>query len=96
MTFKGIVDNIIEVLQALVFLILTLSFVYFIYGIAMYILKYGDDGARTESIKIMTRGLIALFVMFGIWGLTQLVLILIGERIQVPQLSYILDILFLG
>lgn len=96
MTFAGIINRLIGVLQSVTFLIMTLAAVYFLYGVAKYILKYGDEGARTESIKIITRGLIALFVMFAVWGLTELILVLIGERLQVPQLGQMIYSMFIS
>lgn len=86
-TFADLLNNIGGVFNALIFLIISLALVYFLYGIAKYILRYGDESARNESIRIMTHGLIALFVMFAVWGLTELVVSLIGGRLGIPQIG---------
>lgn len=87
-SFSDIIDNFILLFGTLVLFLITLSIVYFLYGIAVYITKYGDEAKRTESLKVIAHGLIAIFVMFAVWGLTALVLGLIGEKLTLIQLSY--------
>lgn len=41
----------------------------FFWGLAKFIFKSGDSKAQDEGKNIMKWGLIALFVMFSIWGI---------------------------
>jgi hypothetical protein len=62
----GIFFNLIAILIPLIF---TLALVLFLWGAALYIYKSNDSSARAEGSKFMLYGIIALFVMVGVWGL---------------------------
>jgi len=53
---------------------LAASFValFFFWGLAKYLFKGGDEGARQEGRRIMFWGVIALFAMTSIWGVVAL------------------------
>lgn len=55
-------DSVVPVLFAL-------AFVYFIWGVVQYVLYPDDEGKKTKGKQYMVWGLIALTVMFSIWGL---------------------------
>jgi uncharacterized membrane protein len=46
-----------------------IDLVFFIWGLALYILKSGDVKAREEGRNKMIWGVIALFVIVSIWGI---------------------------
>jgi len=50
-----------------------LAVIYFFWGLAQYIIKSGNEEARTEARNIMIYGIIILFVMLSVWGLVGLV-----------------------
>jgi hypothetical protein len=87
MKFSDIVTNIISILQSFVVLIMGLALLYFLWGIVKYINRYGDETARKESVRIMTQGVIALFVMVSVWGLVALLVNFIGgdATLGIPQ-----------
>lgn len=88
MTFAVFVGNIISIIKSLIGLAAALGLFYFLWGVVKYLLAYDDEKARTESIKTITYGLIALFVMIGVWGLVQILAQTImgnGFRIGIPQ-----------
>lgn len=88
MTFASFVGNIIGILKSLIGLVAALGLFYFMWGVVKYLLAYDDEKARTESIKTITYGLIALFVMIGVWGLVQLLAVTVmggNFRIGIPQ-----------
>jgi hypothetical protein len=62
-TFAG------EVLNRLIPLLIALALVIFFWGIVVYV--YKKDA--TEGRKIITAGVIALFVMVSIWGIIKVV-----------------------
>jgi len=69
-TIAGQVQNI---LNLVVPIIMTLALIYFFYGLAKYILSAGDDEEKGKGRNIMIYGIIALFVMGSVWGLTQVI-----------------------
>jgi hypothetical protein len=87
MKFSDLVGKFITVLQAMVGLIMGISLLYFLWGIVRYISRYGDETARKESVRIMTQGVIALFVMVSIWGLVAILVNFLGagSTFSIPQ-----------
>ncbi|HET8574871.1 MAG TPA: hypothetical protein VFM02_01715 [Candidatus Paceibacterota bacterium] len=65
----GIIGNLINIIIPI---LITLAVLFFFYGLAMFILKSGDAGARSEGISIMIWGIIALFVIVSVWGLVKI------------------------
>lgn len=61
-----------EILNKLVILIIGLAIVYFLWGVAKYILHSDDAKAREEGRGMMIYGTIAIFVMVSIWGFVNL------------------------
>lgn len=53
-------------------IVVALALLYFFYGLAMFILKSGDEDKRKEAKSIMIYGIIALFVMVSVWGLVSI------------------------
>jgi hypothetical protein len=72
MTFGSFVGNIINIIKSFIGLAAALGLFYFMWGVVKYLLAYDDEKARTDSVKTISYGLIALFVMIAVWGLVQL------------------------
>jgi uncharacterized membrane protein len=60
MTFKNVIDMIIDVLVLGVLLALALSVVTFFYGIVIYIAQSGDEGKRKEGVQYIFYGIIGI------------------------------------
>ena len=60
--FKNLVGQAIPVA-------FSLGILFFFYGIALYVLRAGDEKKAKEGKSIMIYGVIAIFVMSSIWGL---------------------------
>lgn len=41
----------------------------FFWGLAKYIFSQGNEQSKIEGKKVMVYGLVALFVMFSVWGI---------------------------
>lgn len=67
--FGTLIENIIAILNLLVVLIIALAVVFFLWGVAKFILNAGDPDEQTKGKSIMFWGLIGLFVMTAVWGL---------------------------
>jgi len=57
-------------LNALIGLFITLAIVVFFWGLIKYLWDMGED--KSEGLKIMMYGVIAIFVMVSIWGIIRL------------------------
>ncbi len=69
LTFAGIVDLAVYLLQFVVWILMALALLTFLYGLMRYMLSSGDDGARSESRQYIIYGILGLFVMVAMWGL---------------------------
>lgn len=63
LTIQGIFNTAIPI-------VMTLALLYFFWGLATYILGAGDEEKRKAGRGMMVWGIIALFVMAAVWGLT--------------------------
>lgn len=84
--FGGIVDILIPILIAV-------ALVVFFWGLIQYIRKSGEG--HGEGIKIMTAGLVSLFIMVSVWGIINLAQNALGVPTtgvvavpQVPQVTH--------
>lgn len=67
--FKSFVQWIIPTfIENTILLITALAVLYFFWGVTRYILSQGNQKGRQEGAQIMTRGVIAIFVMMTFWG----------------------------
>lgn len=78
---QGGFDNLIELaedfkalLDTLTVIIIALALVFFLWGLALFILSAGDDEKREKGKKIMIWGAVAFAVMLGIWGIVNFLL----------------------
>ncbi|HEY4483122.1 MAG TPA: hypothetical protein VI953_03040 [Candidatus Paceibacterota bacterium] len=78
LAFKGLVDNAIGLSNPLVGIIIGLALLYFLYGVAQFILAAGNEEKVKEGRETMMWGIIALFAMVALWGLANLVLSTFG------------------
>ena len=53
-------------------IVVWLAFIYFFWGVGQFILHSDDQKAREEGKQKMIWGVIALFVIVGVWGLVRL------------------------
>lgn len=71
--FKALIEFIItDLISPLVLLVASLAFLAFLWGIAVYIFKAGDEKSKEYGKNIMVYGVIALFVMVSVWSLVQI------------------------
>lgn len=72
-TFAELVDELVGFLSSsAVTLVFALAFVYFFYGVAQYVL-FPDGESKDKGRQMMLWGVIALTVMFSVYGLIRLV-----------------------
>lgn len=66
---QTLITSIGNIIDALVPIMFTLIFVVFFYGVAMYVVKAGDEEAQKKAKSIMIYGVIGIAVVASIWGL---------------------------
>lgn len=70
--FQDFVDIVLNILGLAAPLVIFLSFIIFFWGLALFILKSGDEKKRAEGKTLMTWGIIALFVAISLWALVNI------------------------
>jgi len=72
-TFEDLVIFIVDdILNPLIVLIIALALIYFLWGMANFILHADDEQARSKGKQVMVWGIIALFVMVSVWTLVKI------------------------
>jgi predicted permease len=86
MTFESIVENSISQIVTYIVTILSAAcVVIFIWGVVKYLFKGDSDEARQKGRRLMIWGIIALFVIFGIWGILEILTGIYGGNAVIPQ-----------
>ncbi|MFH1402054.1 MAG: hypothetical protein ABIG87_00325 [Patescibacteria group bacterium] len=80
--FKGVVIIFAEILYAILPVIVLLTFLYFLWGLAQYLRNAGEN--KEEAKQVMLYGVISFFVMSSVWGLIGMLSTTFGTNTQVP------------
>jgi hypothetical protein len=81
----GFIKNILDTVLPL---IIAAAVVYFIYGIATYVMSGSDDAKAAAKDKIIY-GVVGLFVMISVWGLVNILVHTFGldNRPQIQDIN---------
>ena len=72
-TLADFINSITDLLAlSVVRLIFALAFVYFFWGVVQYVLYPDDEGKKEKGRSMMIWGIIALTVMFSVYGLIEI------------------------
>lgn len=90
----GYIDSILtgirNILNAALPIIIAAAVVYFVYGIARYVMS-GDEAAKEAAKGKIIYGIIGLFVMVSVWGLVRILTNITGvEDEAAPEIGNIL------
>ena len=66
---KDLIQQSGGVLKGVIPVIFGLAMVYFFWGMSVFILNAGNEKLRADGKQKMVWGVVALFVMFSIWGI---------------------------
>jgi hypothetical protein len=86
----NLIDGVKTVVDTLVPILMTIALLYFIWGLIKYIIAAGkgNDAEAKQGKAIMIWGIVALFVMASVWGLTGLLSRIFGvNNGQAPSAS---------
>ena len=70
-------------------IIFGLAFMFFLYGVMMYVKNAANEAKRKEGTNFMIYGIISLFVMVSLWGLVSILTSTFGFNDFVPQIQKI-------
>jgi len=73
MTFGGIINIIVGILGNVVTVLVGLALLILVWGLALTVLKSGDEKAVAQGKTIAVWGTIGLFVIVAVWGIVYLV-----------------------
>ena len=65
----ALVGDLKRLLDLLIPIAITIALLFFIWGLAMFILASGDEEKRKEGKQRMIWGVIALFIIVSVWGI---------------------------
>lgn len=68
-------------------LIFVLAFMLFIWGVVQYVINDTEEAKREKGKQFMLWGIIALFVMFSVWGLVAVLGNTFGIEYVIPQVA---------
>jgi len=68
-TVKDLLTAITSLIALLIPLAYGLALLFFLWGIAKFIFKAGDEKAKEEGKRLMIWGIVGLFVITSIWGI---------------------------
>jgi hypothetical protein len=66
------IGTVRSLVNAAIPIIITLALLFFIWGLAQFILASGDEAAKDEGKRKMIWGVVALFFIVAVWGLVAL------------------------
>ncbi len=86
--FEELVEKIYNIISDFVPIIVSLTVIVFLWGIFQLVRSNSED-ARADAIKVITFGVVALFVMVSVWGLVAILsnTFFGGSQLYIPQLK---------
>ena len=71
--FKDVVCLVVDGINSLIPVVIGLTLLVFIWGLAKFILASGDEKKIDDGKSLMFWGIIGLFVMVSVWGIVNIV-----------------------
>ncbi|PJE64499.1 MAG: hypothetical protein COU90_01505 [Candidatus Ryanbacteria bacterium CG10_big_fil_rev_8_21_14_0_10_43_42] len=92
LTIKDIFTRMTTFLDSTIPVLMILATVIFIWGVIRYVSAGGDEQQIQQGRKLIFWGIIALFIMIGMWGIVRLISgTLFGSQTPSPIPGPILD-----
>lgn len=63
------VEDVGDLVNTLIPIVFALALLFFLWGLARYILAAGNEEAKEQGKRIMIWGIVALFIMASVWGI---------------------------
>ena len=75
---KFITNVVAEIINPLILLLAASAFVVFLWGVFQFIANAGDEAKRSQGKSAIVWGLVGLVIIFGVYGLINVVLSTFG------------------
>jgi len=72
MSLAQLVNQFVDLINLAVPVLGGIALLLFLFSVVRYIAKAGDSHGKSEEQKAMMWGLVALFVLFSIWGILRI------------------------
>lgn len=72
-TFRTFAGSIIDLLNKVANLVIGLALLAFVIGAVKFIATAGDEKGRETGKQLMVWGILAIFLMFAIWGVVSII-----------------------
>ena len=66
---QGLLGTINDIFGIVIPILITIALIYFLWGVAQYVMAQGDEEGQKTARGMMLNGIIALFVIISVWGL---------------------------
>lgn len=89
-TIQDVLQNLGSIVRILTPMVVSFALLGFFWGLALYIFGTSDDTKRKKGLGIMIWGIVALFVMFSIFGIVNVLQKGLGigpGSIQTPKIQ---------
>ncbi|MCR4279434.1 MAG: pilin [Candidatus Zambryskibacteria bacterium] len=70
---QTLITRVGDLIQLLIPITAGIALLVFFWGLAKFIMKAGDESEVANGKRLMTWGVIALFVLVTVWGLTEFI-----------------------
>ncbi len=77
----SLLRGLLNTLDVVVLIVFALALIFFLWGLAKFILNAGDEEERGKGKQIMLWGIIALVVMSAVWGIVKY----IGDTVGIEE-----------
>ncbi len=69
MTLDSLVNQFVDLINLAIPVIIGVGIIFFLYTVVRYIAKAGDAHGKEAERTAIVWGLVALFVLFSVWGI---------------------------
>lgn len=89
-TFLTLFDGTIEIINSIIYIIISLAVVGFMWGIVKILFNSDNEIAKKEGRSFMMYGILTLFVMTSMWGLVNILngTIIVGEGQYIGDVNF--------
>ena len=77
---------IYNIVNPIIYFLFALAFLYFLYGVLIFIINADDESKRAIGKQHMFWGLIGLFIMVSVYGILDVVISTMGAGEYTPDL----------
>lgn len=87
-SIKAFVTSILSIINSMIIpLLITLGLIFFIWNLSLYVYRSNNEAERAKAKTYMIWSIIAMFLIFSIWGIIVLLRNTVGITNPLPQFN---------